>query len=115
MIYAIRRFHWRFWRPLRAVGGRVWFGRYYETRIGPVTPGSPHTLEQGRRKIAARWAREVKRAELEEQIQRVRISHHILPDPQSIPYARGRCSDLDFDIVIPGKPGVRVPGPSLEK
>ncbi len=24
------RFHWRFWKPLDAIGGKVYFGRYVE-------------------------------------------------------------------------------------
>ena len=27
---AIPVFHWRFWKPICAIGGRVWFGLYYE-------------------------------------------------------------------------------------
>ena len=24
------RFHWKFWKPIEAIGGRVYFGRYVE-------------------------------------------------------------------------------------
>ena len=27
------KFHWRFWKPLKAVGGRVWFGWYGENDV----------------------------------------------------------------------------------